>query len=131
LYGDEYLSRQLVGARLRLVRLRLGLSQQALAVALKAIGLELGEPNNCTKRLVQKWESGEHKMPSAQYRRAIAWLTGEKFLALCAPIPPDDVTDAARRVSKVMDVVTVLQAELLDLHGFLNAELETGHGHRQ
>lgn len=128
-----YAPRNLVGSRLRALRLGLGLSQAAFADTVRAVGLDIGEPNRCSKRLVQKWEAGDHGTPSKPYRRAIERLTGEVFSNLCAPAPPKDATDAARRVSRVIAAVTELEAELFDLHAFLNrrADSEMEHGPRQ
>ena len=116
----EYAPHRLVGARLRAVRLSFKLTQQGFADTVKAVGFDIGEPNRCSKRLVQKWEAGMHKMLSAPYQHAIERLTGEPFAYLCAPNPPKDVTDAARRVSRAIAEVAVLEAELFDLHAFLN-----------
>lgn len=129
----EYVSSNLIGPRLRAVRLGLGLSQTAFAEAVKAVGLDIGEPNACCKRLVQKWESGVHRVPSKQYRHAIERLSGQTFSALCAPTLPEDVTDAAGRVSRLFAALVKLEAELLDLHAFLNRlpESELDSGSRQ
>ena len=129
----EYAPHQLVGSRLRAVRLSFGLSQKAFADTVKAVGLDIGEPNFCSKRLVQKWEAGVHGMPAARYRHAIEKLTGEPFSYLCAPTAPKDRTDAARRVSRAITTMTLLEAELYDLHAFLNRdpELEAEDGPRQ
>jgi DNA-binding transcriptional regulator YiaG len=43
---------------LRAVRDGLRLSQDEFARAIREAGERLGEPNDCTKRLVQRWESG-------------------------------------------------------------------------
>lgn len=133
LYSVEYASRHMVGSRLRTVRLRLGLSQTAFADSVRAVGLDIGEPNSCSKRLVQKWEAGVHLVPSKRYRYAIERLTGEAFSDLCAPTLPKDVTAAARRLSKAIAAVAELEAELFDLHAFLNRtpESEMEHGSRQ
>jgi transcriptional regulator with XRE-family HTH domain len=128
-----FASMRLVGVRLRRVRRTLGLSQQGFADTIRAIGLDLDEPNNCTKRLVQKWEREAHRMPNARYRRAIEAATGAPFLPLCESIAEGDVCDAARRISRVIEAVAVLNSELFELRAFFNSEahLEAESGHRQ
>jgi transcriptional regulator with XRE-family HTH domain len=115
------------------VRKGLGLSQQGYADTLRAIGLDLGEPNGCTKRLVQKWEREQHRMPSEQYRRAIEAVTGAPFEQFCESIADGDVCDAARRVSRAIEAVTVLNAELFELRAYFNGEScpEAERGHLQ
>lgn len=61
---------------LRQVRMELGLSQTEFARALRDASGSLGESNQATKRLVQKWESGEHATCRPIYRRALETLTG-------------------------------------------------------
>jgi hypothetical protein len=60
---------------LRAARLKLRMSQSELASAVRHAGATLGEPNDCTKRLVQKWESGEHAVCRPNYRRALQEVT--------------------------------------------------------
>ncbi|MBR7827574.1 hypothetical protein KDK95_14745 [Actinospica sp. MGRD01-02] len=52
------------------------LSQSAFADAVRAAGTAVGEPNHCTKRLVQKWESGEHASCIPEYFKALQVVTG-------------------------------------------------------
>jgi transcriptional regulator with XRE-family HTH domain len=61
---------------LRLVRESLRLSQEELARAIRDAGQRLGEPNDCTKRLVQRWESGLVSTPRGNYARALEYVTG-------------------------------------------------------
>ncbi|MBS2962940.1 hypothetical protein KGA66_07790 [Actinocrinis puniceicyclus] len=61
---------------LRRVRIGLGMSQSEFAGALRKAGEAAGEPNKATKRLVQKWESGEHAWCRPQYGRALQAVTG-------------------------------------------------------
>jgi transcriptional regulator with XRE-family HTH domain len=61
---------------LRTVRESLRLSQEELARAIRAAGDQLGEPNDCTKRLVQRWESGLVNTPRGNYARALEYVTG-------------------------------------------------------
>ncbi|MCG6496708.1 XRE family transcriptional regulator [Kitasatospora sp. A2-31] len=60
---------------LRAVRLRLRLSQDEFAKRLRAVGTEQGEPNEASKRLVQRWESGEVRAPRPVYVRALEAVT--------------------------------------------------------
>ena len=56
---------------LRATRKQANLSQTGLADKVRQAGELLGEPNRCTKRLVQKWESGYHATARPAYRRAL------------------------------------------------------------
>jgi transcriptional regulator with XRE-family HTH domain len=88
---------------LRQWRLRKHLSQSALADLIQRYGESIGEPNACTKRLVQKWESGEHATVNANYVRILNKLTGIPADALnphrasplpnTALVPPDSVLE--------------------------------------
>ncbi|HEV2633753.1 MAG TPA: hypothetical protein VGX23_01320 [Actinocrinis sp.] len=67
------------------------LSQSEFATAVRHAGASLGEPNECTKRLVQKWESGEHSAIRPNYRRALQAVTRipyEQLGFLGAPTAP-------------------------------------------
>jgi hypothetical protein len=57
----------------------LRMSQDEFAVAVRAAGRKLGEPNDASKRLVQRWESGEHRSCRPVYRRALEEATGRRF----------------------------------------------------
>jgi transcriptional regulator with XRE-family HTH domain len=61
---------------LRTVRERLRLSQDEFARAIRDAGERLGESNDCTKRLVQRWESGLVSTPRGNYARALEYVTG-------------------------------------------------------
>jgi hypothetical protein len=52
------------------------LSQEQFAAAIRAAGTAIGEPNACTKRLVQKWETGEHRGCKRNYLNALQAATG-------------------------------------------------------
>lgn len=67
---------------LRRVRAELGMSQSELAEALRRAGDMAGEPNGATKRLVQKWESGEHAWCRPKYGRALQAVTGLSYRQL-------------------------------------------------
>ena len=65
----------LTNQKLRAARMSMRLSQREFATAVRHAGASLGEPNECTKRLVQKWESGEHSAIRPNYRRALQAVT--------------------------------------------------------
>src|SRR5947209_19061885 len=67
---------------LRAIRLSLHMSQSDFAGAIRQAGETLGEPNSCTKRLVQKWESGEHTVCRPHYRRALERATRRPYAQL-------------------------------------------------
>ena len=54
----------------------MNLSQEEFAAALRAAGAASGEPNDATKRLVQRWESGVSASARPIYRRALQAVTG-------------------------------------------------------
>jgi hypothetical protein len=56
---------------LRHVRIALRMSQAYFAEEIRHAGEALGEPNTASKRLVQRWESGEHRRCHANYKRAL------------------------------------------------------------
>jgi hypothetical protein len=74
------------GARLRCVRLGCDLTQSEFAALIRQAGEELGEPNSCTKRLVQKWEADDHATCRPHYHRALHHATGLSFAKLQAPL---------------------------------------------
>lgn len=67
---------------LRAIRLSLCMSQHDFACAIRQAGEALGEPNMCNKRLVQKWESGEHAACRSNYRRALERVTRRSYRQL-------------------------------------------------
>lgn len=52
------------------------MSQDDLARALRRAGAESGEPNDASKRLVQRWEAGVSRSPRGGYLRALEHVTG-------------------------------------------------------
>lgn len=64
---------------LREQRTRLRLSQDEFAALIRRAGREIGEPNDCSKRLVQRWESGEHAACRPVYQRALEHATGQRI----------------------------------------------------
>lgn len=74
---------------LRAVRIGLRMSQDDLAKALRRAGDELGEPNDASKRLVQRWEAGISRAPRPVYARALQHVTGRpvESLGFALPVP--------------------------------------------
>jgi DNA-binding transcriptional regulator YiaG len=61
---------------LRAVRMGLLMSQDDFARAIRGAGLRAGQPNDASKRLVQRWESGATAAPRPVYARALETVTG-------------------------------------------------------
>ncbi|MER5729783.1 XRE family transcriptional regulator [Streptomyces sp. NPDC002138] len=72
---------------LRAVRIGLRMSQDDFAKAIRQAGTDLGEPNEASKRLVQRWESGTSKTPRSVYARALERVTGRPVEALGFSLP--------------------------------------------
>jgi hypothetical protein len=73
------------------------LGQAEFAAAIRRAGAAVGEPNTCDKRLVQKWESGEHATCRPNYRRALQLVTRRSYDHLGfagEPVPPSLVSKA-------------------------------------
>ncbi len=64
------------------LRHALNLSQDEFAAKLRAAGRRLGEPNDASKRLVQRWESGSSTSVRPVYRRALEAVTGRPYGSL-------------------------------------------------
>jgi transcriptional regulator with XRE-family HTH domain len=62
---------------LRAVRQSMRMSQDEMARAIREAGQRAGEPNTCTKRLIQRWEAGLVTMPHGTYARALEYVTGQ------------------------------------------------------
>jgi transcriptional regulator with XRE-family HTH domain len=62
---------------LRAVRQSMHLSQDELARAVRQAGERTGDPNDCSKRLVQRWEAGLVTTPRGTYARALEYVTGQ------------------------------------------------------
>ena len=75
---------------LRRARQSMRLSQAQFAEAVHAAGNATGEPNHCTKRLVQKWETGEHAVCRPNYIRALQAVTGLSVRELGFRLLPDE-----------------------------------------
>jgi hypothetical protein len=65
------------------------MSQDDFARALREAGERAGAPNDASKRLVQRWESGTTAAPRAVYARALESVTGLPIesLGFAAPVP--------------------------------------------
>ena len=75
---------------LRRARQSMRLSQHQFADAVRAAGNAMGAPNHCTKRLVQKWESGEHAACRPDYLRVLQAVTGLSARELGFRVLPDE-----------------------------------------
>lgn len=52
------------------------MSQEEFAQAIRTAGDDLGEPNDCTAKTVQRWEAGAVSYPRRNYVRALEKVTG-------------------------------------------------------
>jgi transcriptional regulator with XRE-family HTH domain len=71
-----------VNATLRAVRMGMLMSQDDFARAIRAAGDRAGVPNEASKRLVQRWESGHTVVPRPVYARALEAVTGLPIASL-------------------------------------------------
>lgn len=74
---------------LRAVRESLLMSQDDLARAVQQAGLRSGEPNDVSKRTVQRWEAGLIAMPRPVLARALEMATGRPLDQLGFPAGSD------------------------------------------
>ncbi|GGS29454.1 helix-turn-helix transcriptional regulator [Streptomyces griseoviridis] len=72
---------------LRAVRMGMLMSQDEFARAIRQAGDQAGAPNDASKRLVQRWESGTTTAPRPVYARALEAVTGLPVEALGFPAP--------------------------------------------
>lgn len=111
---------RLNGARLREARVDAGYSQAGLALELRTAGEQLEVPNGCTKRLVQKWEKGEHGLPHPVYQVALQAVFRVPFEELCAPalVPTHEhIVTALTRIALDIDAC---RTRLVRLHARLD-----------
>jgi hypothetical protein len=88
------------------------LSQAQFAEAIRAAGNAMGAPNRCTKRLVQKWETGEHAACRPDYLRVLQAVTGLSARELGFRILPDDSGESLDvEVEPLADAVVPDEAE--------------------
>ncbi|WP_202234378.1 helix-turn-helix domain-containing protein [Actinacidiphila reveromycinica] len=80
---------------LRAIRMGLLMSQDEFARALRAAGERAGQPNDASKRLVQRWEAGTTAAPRPVYARALESITGLPIesLGFATAIPQGRVVD--------------------------------------
>lgn len=81
-------------ATLRAIRMGMLLSQDEFAAAIRAAGDQTGQPNDASKRLVQRWESGQITSPRPVYARALEAVTGLPIASLgfsAISVPGEDV----------------------------------------
>jgi transcriptional regulator with XRE-family HTH domain len=76
---------------LKTARLSLRLSQEEFARRIREAGKAVGEPNDASKRLVQRWESGTTAQPRPVYARALEAVLGMPIEAMGFParVSPD------------------------------------------
>ena len=88
------------------------LSQAEFAAAVRAAGEAMGMKNHCTKRLVQKWETGEHGTCRGDYLRILQAVTGLSPRELGFAPQPEQAAPAradplGRRLSPNVDFAQV------------------------
>ena len=107
------------GANIRCIRVRMCLSQAEFAKLIRNAGQELGEPNECTKRLVQKWEAGDHGSCRHNYRRAFQFALGISYDHLCTHWPESEKASESQSVLAALESVagqlTSLMFQVADL----------------
>ncbi|MFI6348115.1 XRE family transcriptional regulator [Streptomyces sp. NPDC050560] len=83
---------------LRAARMGLLMSQDDFARAVRDAGTRAGQPNDASKRLVQRWESGTTGAPRPVYARALEAVTGLPIEALgfTTPVPLAHVHEDGR-----------------------------------
>lgn len=81
---------------LKAVRMGLRLSQDGFARAIQEAGVRIGAPNQCSKRLVQRWEAGEVSHPHPEHARALEAVTGlpAASLGFAWPVPDVPIPEA-------------------------------------
>jgi transcriptional regulator with XRE-family HTH domain len=67
---------------LREARRRANLSQYDLARQIREAGHMLGDPNGCTREMVQRWESGRVRRPQGRYLIALEHVFGLSVASL-------------------------------------------------
>lgn len=113
---DRRRSPSVLGERVRAERRKLGLSQRELADALRAAGWVIGAPNGCTKRLVQKWERGEHARLSPAYQLAFEHMTGTDYSTLMTPTSSWHAAKASHALEGCIARLAAFSHDLVQLH---------------
>lgn len=67
----------MVNTALREARVRNHLSQTDLARRIRELGFRTGDPNGCTRVMVQRWESGKVQRPQPRYLLALESILGQ------------------------------------------------------
>jgi hypothetical protein len=72
------------------------MSQDGFAKAIQEAGERIGVPNQCSKRLVQRWEAGQVAHPHTDHARALEAVTGlpASRLGFAWPVPDTAVPEA-------------------------------------
>lgn len=108
---------RLDGRRLRAIRAgRFKLSQSQFATEIREAGRALGVPNRCTKRLVQKWETGAHAMPSAGYQLALAYVLGASVDVIYQTVLPAVVDETLEQLAAALPLVAETYDKLVELN---------------
>ncbi|MDJ0462734.1 helix-turn-helix transcriptional regulator [Streptomyces sp. H27-C3] len=114
---------------LRAVRIGMRLSQDEFAKAIREAGKALREPNDASKRLVQRWESGQTRTCRPAYARALEKATGRPIEALgfALSLPGSrvhedgagghDMEPGTEKVTQSMGTATVAQPAAEDYSG--------------
>jgi DNA-binding transcriptional regulator YiaG len=97
-----------VNTALRAVREGLRLSQDEFARAVRDAGQQIGEPNDCTKRQVQRWESGLVSTPRGNYARTLEYVTGQPVENLGFDGADDRYSVSRRQVMGAAAVAAVI-----------------------
>ena len=77
------------------------MSQGDLARAMRDAGRRTGEPDNCTRRVVQRWEAGLVTTPRGTYTRALEYVMGQPVENL-GFIPADERYGRDRETAMTM-----------------------------
>ncbi|WP_127353817.1 helix-turn-helix domain-containing protein [Actinacidiphila soli] len=108
---------------LRAARMGLLMSQDDFARALREAGQHTGEPNDASKRLVQRWEAGVSTSPRPAYARALEAVTGLpiEVLGFALAVPQARVADDGRGGHDLESAATGMAAA----HGMPTAQPAT------
>jgi transcriptional regulator with XRE-family HTH domain len=72
----------MANAQLREARRLVGLSQYDLAREIRRAGWLNGDPNGCTRKMVQRWETGVTRLPQARYLLLLENVLGQPAASL-------------------------------------------------
>jgi transcriptional regulator with XRE-family HTH domain len=121
------LSENAFSVRLRAIRHGLQLSQAEFAALIRTTGDEIGDPNRCTKRLVQKWEQGDHAGCRPYYHRVLRHITGISYEHLCEPLQDADVPCDERIGDKAtLALIDEIMGQLVEVRARLGSSGHTG-----